>query len=208
MASILIQKQQTSDHWLKYSTDINQEATGRELMSVSKTVTSSYSIIKYTIHGHQQHCSQISLHVCHVLEGLCVECQYVCTFLSACPECAIIITQTFFCFSFFTLFSDLMHSYKSITHTNNNFITLAVVVTAAPLCFLTNTKGPGKPPDELRLSAYHLPRSVSTSWLNKKKCKKKMIQCGKGRKQSGYNRRVWLSKAVVWFTACSLWTPE
>lgn len=47
--------------------------------------------------------------------------------------------------SHFLHFSDLMHSYKSITHTNNNFITLAV---AAPLCFLTNTKGPGKPPDQ------------------------------------------------------------
>lgn len=96
-----------------------------------------------------------------------------------------------------------MHSYTSITHTNNNFITLAVVVTAAPLCFLTNTKGPGKPPDELRWSVYHLPRCVSTSRLNKKKCKKKK-QCGEGRKHSGYNRRAWLSTAVVWFTVCSL----
>lgn len=72
-------------------------------------------------------------------------------------------TEGFFVSHFLNYFSDLMHSYKSTTHTNNNFITLAVVVTAAPLCFLTNTKGPGKPPDELRLSVYHLPRSVSTS---------------------------------------------
>lgn len=52
----------------------------------------------------------------------CVECQFMhvrCIPEHVSPKLAIIITQQGF------FYSDLMHSYKTITYTNNNFITLA-----------------------------------------------------------------------------------
>lgn len=202
MASKLIQKQQTSDHWLKYSTDINQEATGKELMSISKTVD---FIILYNKVRHPRPSAALQPNLAPRRSrigrpscGMSVR-MYIPE--RVCPECAIIITEGFFV-SHFLHFSDLMHSYKSITHTNNNFITLAV---AAPLCFLTNTKGPGKPPDQF-IICHAL--CQHRDWTKRNVKKKKKIQCGEGRKQSGYNRRVWLWKAAVWFTVCSLWTPE
>lgn len=37
-----------------------------------------------------------------------------------------------------------MHSYKTITHTNNNFITFAFAIITAPLQFITHTNDPEK----------------------------------------------------------------
>lgn len=206
MASKLIQKQQTSDHWLKYSTDSNQEATGKELMSISKTVD---FIILYNKVRHPRPSAALQPNLAPRRSRMKAFVWNVSTYVHSWARvsrvCNYHNTEGFFVSHFLHYFSDLMHSYKSITHTNNNFITLAV---AAPLCFLTNTKGPGKPPDQFIICHALCQHRDWTKRNVKKKIKKKMIQCGEGRKQSGYNRRVWLWKAAVWFTVCSLWTPE
>lgn len=102
MASKLIQKQQTSDHWLKYSTDINQEATGKELMSISKTVD---FIILYNKVRHPRPSAALQPNLAPRRSrigrpscGMSVR-MYIPE--RVCPECAIIITERGFLFLIF-----------------------------------------------------------------------------------------------------------
>lgn len=55
-----------------------------------------------------------------------------------------------------------MHSYKTITYTNNNFITLSLAVITVPVHSMTYTNGPNKAPGEVGFSVYHLLLYVNT----------------------------------------------
>lgn len=64
------------------------------------------------------------------------------------PSIQLSFRSGVFCFFYY----DLTHSYKTITYTNNNFITLALAVITVSAQYLTYTNGPDKAPGEVRFS--------------------------------------------------------
>lgn len=94
----------------------------------------------------------------------CVECQTsAAAYLS--PKHTTIITQQGF---FYFLYYDLMHSYRTITYTNNNFIRLALAVITVSVQFMTSTNSPDTAPGEGRFLVYHLLLSMLTEFNHEK----------------------------------------
>lgn len=67
---------------------------------------------------------------------------------------------------FFIFF--LMHSYRTITYTNNNFIRLALAVITVSVQFMTSTNSPDTAPGEGRFLVYHLLLSMLTEFNHEK----------------------------------------